>query len=390
VIVKKFIAFFFLLLLGASCVPGEPLDFSRSFLGIYRKTMVIEDKILQYYEKNEVDPQLSRAICLYESGGNGNLTSWAGAKGYFQVMPKTFRSLKVRTNIEGGIKYFSIQVRKYNREDYALAAYNGGPLYVDRNRAFKWETLQYVIGVGHFRSVLKLHESEIRKAASSLLLHTVQTGEDWLDICEATQVPMIELRMYNPFLSHRQTLKPGFLVAYPPAPEKNLLIRDTDSIHYTSKIGDNYLHLAFVFDVNLDRFREKNQIWRLQSLIEGTPLSFQFEEREKAEIHVVAPGDSIRSLAEKYDLTPWDIIHSNHLWKQTLRDGQTLRLAKIKKTSVPDQSKPRFFYYRIKRGDSLYRIAKKFGTTVGKIQRANSMGGKTRIRTGKVLKIPLG
>ena len=45
-------------------------------------------------------PTWRGAVCLYESGGNANLTSRAGARGYFQVMPSTFRSLRVETNIE--------------------------------------------------------------------------------------------------------------------------------------------------------------------------------------------------------------------------------------------------------------------------------------------------
>jgi LysM repeat protein len=384
---------FFYLCLFLLITPGifaETASFSPAFLGIYRKTMEIEDEILKHSVQYEVDVQLSRAICLYESGGNANLTSWAGARGYFQVMPKTFRSLKVKTNIEAGIKYFSIQLRKYNREDYALAAYNGGPLYVEQNRPFRLETLQYVIGVGHFRSVLRLHEPEIRPHASRLKIYRVREGDDWLDISLATGIPIIELRMHNPFLSHRETLKPGWLVAYPPAPTPGLFERESGGIRYTTRIGDNYLHLVFVFDVNLDRFREENQIWRLQSLLAGTTLAFRFEEPKKAETYRVAQGDDIRSLAKKFQLTPWDIIHTNHLWHQTLQAGETIRLARIKNTPPPDQSKPKFFYYRIKRGDTLYRIAKKFHTTVGAIQRANNMGRTTRIRAGKTLKIPLG
>jgi len=365
-------------------------DFSSSFLGLYRKTMRIEDRIKLYSEKYDVDPQLSRAICLYESGGNGNLTSWAGAKGYFQVMPKTFRSLKVKTNIEAGIKYFSIQVKKYDREDYALAAYNGGPLYVERNRPFKLETLQYVIGIGYFRSVLKLHEPAIRERASRLLLHEVKKGEDWLDISRATKIPIIQLRMYNPFLSHREKLQPGFLIAYPPVSENDPFRKEGDTIYYTSRIGDNYLHLVFIFDMNLDRFREMNRVWRLQSLMEGTLLQFRFEEPENPPLHVVTENDTLESLAKQHNLTPWDIIHGNSLLDQELVPGETIRLAEIKITSPSTgKSKAKFFYYRIKRGDTLHRIAGRFNTSVGAIQRANNMRGMTRIRSGKLLKIPM-
>ena len=65
-------------------VPLE--DFSPGFLGMYRKVMEIEDQIIEHAEKYGVDVTLARALCLQESGGNANLNSRAGAKGYFQVI----------------------------------------------------------------------------------------------------------------------------------------------------------------------------------------------------------------------------------------------------------------------------------------------------------------
>ena len=79
-------------------------EFSPAFLGIYRKMILIEGEIQKYAQKYDVDIDLARAVCLYESGANPSLNSWAGAQGYFQVMPATFRSLGVATNIEAGIK----------------------------------------------------------------------------------------------------------------------------------------------------------------------------------------------------------------------------------------------------------------------------------------------
>ena len=43
--------------------------------------------------------------------------------------------------------------------------------------------------------------------------------------------------------------------------------------------------------------------------------------------------------------------------------------------------------YRVQRGDTLGAIARRYGTTVGVIQRANGMGRSTRIGIGKQLQI---
>jgi LysM repeat protein len=49
--------------------------------------------------------------------------------------------------------------------------------------------------------------------------------------------------------------------------------------------------------------------------------------------------------------------------------------------------KPRTTVHSVRKGDTLYGLAKKYGTTVGKIQRANGISGST-IRIGQKLKIP--
>jgi soluble lytic murein transglycosylase-like protein len=133
-------------------------ELSPAFLGMYRKVMGIDGDIIRYSRKYGVDPSLARAACMYESGGNANLTSGAGAQGYFQVMPATFRLMRVSTNVEAGIKYLGQLIKQFVREDYALAAYNGGPGRVARGRAMPLQSLQDVLGVGYYRSVLKMYE----------------------------------------------------------------------------------------------------------------------------------------------------------------------------------------------------------------------------------------
>jgi len=82
--------------------PIVPLnEFAPSFLDSYRKVMLIEDQINRFAAKYGVDVQLAKAVCLYESGGNADLRSSAGADGYFQVMPATFRLMNVSNEHRG-------------------------------------------------------------------------------------------------------------------------------------------------------------------------------------------------------------------------------------------------------------------------------------------------
>lgn len=363
---------------------GDGIAYSRAFLGIYRKMMEIEPQILSACRTYDLNPLLAKAVCLYESGGNANLTSWAGAKGYFQVMPSTFRSMRVRTNIEAGVKYLSLQYKEFEREDYAVAAYNGGPANLHRRRSLRLETVQYVIGVGDFRSLLYNHEQEIREKASKLRLHTIKEGEDWWSLSKTLSLPMVELRMYNPFLAHR-TLKKGQLVAYPERSEGvgNLFGMEGRNVVYTSRPGDNYFHVAFIFGADLDVFREDNFIWRVQALPPLTRLVIQPKPAKTRIRHTVAAGETITEIAERRESDPWTVVCHNRLWNQRLPAAGTV-------LEVPQSPpKPKYIYHKVRRGENLSKIARRYGVTVSQIQRANGMSPRnTRIIAGKKLKIP--
>ena len=356
-------------------------DFSPQFLGMYRKAMHIEDEIRGHTEQYGVDYDLARALLIQESGGNAGLTSVAGADGYFQVMPATFRELRVDTNIEAGIKYLSQMIRQFDREDYALAAYNGGPGRARGGRP-PLETLQYVLSVGAYRNVLKVHESSVRRHAAGIGLEAIQEGDDWWSLSERTGRSVLELRMHNPFLATR-ALRAGQFVAYPLEPRTGLLTpAGDDYVEYRTRLGDNYIHLGFVLEIDRDEMRDVNDLWHLQDLPAGQVLRLPLAWEGDYDEHAVAPGDDLKTVADRLESTPWRIVRDNGLfWDERLRPGTVLRVraAQPQATTVTHQ---------VAGGDTLNGLAQRYGTTVRAIQEANSMGRRTLIRVGQRLQIP--
>lgn len=99
-----------------------------------------------------VDPSLIEAVIKTESGFQSDAVSSTGAKGLMQLMDGTARGLGVSNsfdpeqNINGGTKYLSLLLRKYNgNEQVALAAYNAGPGRIDRLGIGTNEELQAAI-----------------------------------------------------------------------------------------------------------------------------------------------------------------------------------------------------------------------------------------------------
>jgi len=363
--------------------PGTSLsleEFSPSMLGVYRKVMNIEDDIVRYSGQYGLDASLARAVCMYESGGNANLTSSAGAHGYFQVMPATMRLMRVKgNNIEAGVKYLASLVKRFGREDYALAAYNGGPGRVAGGRPMPIESLQYVIGVGTYRSVLKAYEPAIRAYAEQLKV-TRAGNSDWWQLSQRLHLPVVQLRLHNPFLANR-ALRPGDTVAYPAEPRDDIFA-SPDRSRYRLRLGDNYITLAFALGVDVSALRNLNKLWPLHATLPGTELVIPSNSTGAFTEYTVRANDTLGAVAARLKVEPWSIIRDNHLWDDELHEATVIH---IRARPVP----PPFRIHRVKRGDTLTSIARRYGTTIRALRAANGIDDRRAlVKTGQRLRIP--
>ncbi|MFT5695095.1 MAG: hypothetical protein ACI9QQ_001070, partial [Myxococcota bacterium] len=86
----------------------------------------------------QVDPHLVKAVIAAESNFETLAVSHAGAQGLMQLMPATAKEMgvdapfKPSQNIQGGVRYLRELIDRYTDISIAVAAYNAGPVAVDR------------------------------------------------------------------------------------------------------------------------------------------------------------------------------------------------------------------------------------------------------------------
>lgn len=106
----------------------------------------------------------------------------------------------------------------------------------------------------------------------------------------------------------------------------------------------------------------------------------------------VKKGDTLSVLSERYKTSVNSIMAANRLTsKHSIRAGKWLKIPSrgyvySEKPKVPALKEGGVAAYRVKKGDSLWLIARRFGTTVSEIKRLNGLS-RNNLTIGQVIKI---
>lgn len=107
--------------------------------------------------------------------------------------------------------------------------------------------------------------------------------------------------------------------------------------------------------------------------------------------HRVKKGESLSLIALRYRTNVRKIVNANNIRrKHFIRAGQKLKIplrgSSSSRMYVSKEILPTNGKYKVRKGDSLWLIARKFNTNTKKLQRINNMSG-SRLYVGNVLKI---
>ena len=147
---------------------------------------------------------------------------------------------------------------------------------------------------------------------------------------------------------------------------------------YIVKKGDSLYAIASKFNTTVSEIKETNNL-KNNSLSIGQKLIIPTSKVDKNQTYIVQRGDSLYSIANKFNTTVENLKEINNLKSNLLQIGQKLVISGTPSTTDN--------LYTVKKGDSLYQIALKFNTTVNDIKRLNNLTSNS-LSIGQQLKIP--
>lgn len=153
--------------------------------------------------------------------------------------------------------------------------------------------------------------------------------------------------------------------------------------YYIVKKGDSLWSIASKNNTTVDNIKKLNNL-SSNNLSVGQVLKLSYdakkEDIKESNIYTVKKGDSLWLIANKYGTTVDELKNANNLKSNTLSIGQTLIIPEKKENTNK-------ISYVVKKGDSLWLIANKYDTTVEKIKSTNDLKSNT-LSIGQVLVIP--
>ena len=377
---------------------------------------LFEEKLDKYNVPLEI-----KYLAIVESALNPTAVSSAGARGLWQFMYGTGKMYGLQSSsfIEDRYDPYkaSIAASRYLRDLYniygdwflALAAYNSGPGNV--NKAIRraggikdywaiWdylpaETRGYIpafIAVNYIMNYYKEHN--IRPVEPGFLYQDVDTLQttrflSFEQINETLGVPMRDLQFLNP--QYKLGIIPSASSSMPNVirlPKKYIAQfqkREEEIYAYKSAAPAEREGLYA-------RLESVNAGARMQSAEPGSA-------EKGGKIHVVQQGESLGSIARMYRAYISQLIAWNNLKESDVTPGQKLIVFGTTDNTTSSQAgqekgegkrttivKKTIGRYRVKRGDSLLLLARKYNTTLQRLVALNDLGRRTTIVPGQLIK----
>ena len=203
--------------------------------------------------------------------------------------------------------------------------------------------------------------------------YKVKSGDTLYSIAKKYNISVNELKELNNLKNNNITIGQVLKI------KSNIPSEEvTEKNYYIVKSGDTLYSIAKKYNTTIDEIKKLNNL-KSDNLSIGMELKIKEEPSSTNYIdYVVKSGDNLYSIAKKYNTTVDEIKKLNGLTSGLLNIGMTLK--------IPIQIGS-YINYTVKSGDNLYSIAKKYNTTVDELKKLNGLTSNL-LSIGMELKIP--
>ena len=167
---------------------------------------------------------------------------------------------------------------------------------------------------------------------------------------------------------------------------------------YTSRKNDNLYAIAHDYGWDHNKLSKLNPN-AVSPLKKGIKIYYPVKDTEAVQaptgslseqdsepvVHVVKRGETVYGIANMYSIPVDRIYLLNPESRDGIKAGSRLIL-KEKELSIDEDANPR--YYTVKRGDTLYQLARKFSTSVASILKLNPGVSEQNFKAGEVIRLP--
>ena len=235
--------------------------------------------------------------------------------------------------------------------------------------------------------------SKPTNSESNIQVHSVNKGESLYNISRRYNISVSDLKSMNnlssDYIYQGQKLKlidNGTL----PSTSNNFAKHSVKRGETLGQIAENYGVLA-------QQIRNWNNISGSR-IYPGQKLLIQSDKADivqsstpkKVEYHTIRKGETLSSIASKYDVSINEIKSWNSIDGVNIKAGDRLALnadmmSKGSNSVKNESSNP--IYYNLKKGENLAIVASKFGISVDQIQKLNSNVNPRRLQIGQKIRV---
>jgi len=389
--------------------------------------------VIQELEAADLPPELA-LIPFVESNYDPFSISPSGAVGLWQFMPKTGRMFNLEKSwwsedrhdpyrsTHAAIGYFKYLLERFDNDLYlALAAYNAGPTYLDkqinknkrRNLDYDFWSLDLNKQVTEYiPKYIAIREIVFNSEKYGIVLPDIPLESvvkrieipgqvEILTLSEYLEIPPELIYKLNAGYTKWASAPKDKSIFYVPI-EKTYLLDSPDSpfdnvnqINWISHIvepGDSLWKLANKYDTEVKIIKKINYLESDLLSLKDTlliPLSSSKSNNFiPYEMHIVSEGDTLWSISNKYNIDIKDITRMNSLNQNSLLQlGQQLTIGN-KNIHRNIESKKRTILYSVKQGDNLYKISDIFDVSVESIKQINDFESSD-LMPGQIIKIAI-